>query len=532
MSTHASIFDTIDCGCAAVSSPRSDQEPSVETKSFRSRPGSFDDMSNSDASRNTGPSEVLRRIRRSALSSDAEDDESSARLAERRRRERMSRPATVSQNQKLVQAEPPKKAHVPFAPHQEEKKDEDFLSFSALPSQAPLGARHDVHKTAPLRSEGTRTKVAPEQKEDFGHQSVPFKKVTSVQSIGFPESKQSFNSVQRSARPPQPMREVMPRKDLEAATESDDDEDSEGGQTFFQKYKKLICGVFAVVLLIIIIVVAVTLAGGDDTNVQTSDAIKVDTPTAAPSPAAAVTGAPTSSPTTSAPTITSRPTRTPTMSPTIDVRAALKTFLEEEYGITGDSDEAISSIEWLVEEAETGNVNDVEFNSKLAQRFAVLTLDYALLAEAGADQRERELNDEENEISVVRKAITTRKMVNQDECFWLGVTCNADGQVTKLSWGDYGFRGSIPTELRLLDHLQYLDLSKNSLRGKIPEELYDLADLKYLYLYHNQLTGTISAKLGNLTKILEYNVASNQIGGTMPDTMINGTANGLTPIRK
>ena len=51
---------------------------------------------------------------------------------------------------------------------------------------------------------------------------------------------------------------------------------------------------------------------------------------------------------------------------------------------------------------------------------------------------------------------------------WYGVTTDVSGRVTELRLGGNGLTGSIPTALRSLGALQWLDLSSNELSGPVP----------------------------------------------------------------
>ena len=52
-----------------------------------------------------------------------------------------------------------------------------------------------------------------------------------------------------------------------------------------------------------------------------------------------------------------------------------------------------------------------------------------------------------------------------------GIECNDVFQVYEISLQNNNLRGTIPTELALLTHLQYLNLKHNSINGNIPTEI-------------------------------------------------------------
>lgn len=65
-------------------------------------------------------------------------------------------------------------------------------------------------------------------------------------------------------------------------------------------------------------------------------------------------------------------------------------------------------------------------------------------------------------------------------------------------------KGSLPSEMRHLSMLDYLDMEQNSLVGSIPEELGYLTNLKYLGLAANNLEGQIPSTLGGIDNLGTY----------------------------
>ncbi|CAK7326805.1 unnamed protein product [Dovyalis caffra] len=101
--------------------------------------------------------------------------------------------------------------------------------------------------------------------------------------------------------------------------------------------------------------------------------------------------------------------------------------------------------------------------------------------------------------------------VGEDCCTWKGVSCsNRIGHVVKLDLRNRpvsfanktSLRGEINNSLLNLTRLTYLDLSLNNFQGaEIPSFLRSLKNLKYLNLSRSSFKGQVSHHLGNLSNL-------------------------------
>lgn len=267
-----------------------------------------------------------------------------------------------------------------------------------------------------------------------------------------------------------------------------------------------------------------------------------EVPTDAPSvsPSGAPTDAPSVSP-------TDFPSTTPTESPATSFSMHLREYMYETFGVsfdnpagTGGQSPAQWAVDWLNSEAQQADGRKMAMSPRIAQRFALLALEFSALNLAtGSAVDDDELVQKSSGLGVREadrsNAFTTwNSQFFLDECTWTGVECNKENYVTGVRWAYREYTGSIPSELRILKNLTHLDLSNNYLQGPIPEELYYLTNLEKLYLFKNFLTGTLSTRIGNLDKITHFHLSHNQLTGPIPNELKSdgGSVDGIRPLGK
>jgi Leucine-rich repeat (LRR) protein len=132
-------------------------------------------------------------------------------------------------------------------------------------------------------------------------------------------------------------------------------------------------------------------------------------------------------------------------------------------------------------------------------------------------------------------------VTNVDECAWnevvtmpqyvtqtlvMGVSCNAQLQVTALFLPNYGVTGKLPSELAHLPSLKLLGLSDNAITGSLPDAFSNrLLDLVYVNLNNNTLTGTVPEYIGDWADLQVLGLGFNKLTGAIPVSM--GTASKL-----
>ena len=99
---------------------------------------------------------------------------------------------------------------------------------------------------------------------------------------------------------------------------------------------------------------------------------------------------------------------------------------------------------------------------------------------------------------------------------WHGVTTDVAGRVVDLRLPFNGLAGPVPPEMSELDHLEWLDLSRNQLYGSIPAELAGLSELRALDLSINRISGTIPPELGDLSRLERLELIGNELAGEIP----------------
>ena len=77
------------------------------------------------------------------------------------------------------------------------------------------------------------------------------------------------------------------------------------------------------------------------------------------------------------------------------------------------------------------------------------------------------------------------------ECMWERIGCNSEEEIVHIKFDHCDIQGTIPPEIKILQKLEFLDLSHNELVGEVPDELANLGNLEKLYLEGNDLSGAV-----------------------------------------
>ena len=101
------------------------------------------------------------------------------------------------------------------------------------------------------------------------------------------------------------------------------------------------------------------------------------------------------------------------------------------------------------------------------------------------------------------------------ECYWMGLQCNAYGEVTHIEIETNGLGGSLPYEIASLTKLEVLSLEKGEITGRIPTEIGTLQELRELDLDFNMLTGELPYTLGDAPKLNVIDLNSNMLTGSI-----------------
>ncbi|KAG2649650.1 receptor-like protein kinase HSL1 [Panicum virgatum] len=105
-------------------------------------------------------------------------------------------------------------------------------------------------------------------------------------------------------------------------------------------------------------------------------------------------------------------------------------------------------------------------------------------------------------------------------CSWAGVSCNKNGQVTKLSFPNLNIINPIPASICTLKNLLYLDLSYNNLTDQFPTALYGCSALSFLDLSNNHFSGALPADIDKLSSEMEHlNLSCNGFTGSVPSAI-------------
>ncbi|KAK4591222.1 hypothetical protein RGQ29_021427 [Quercus rubra] len=144
--------------------------------------------------------------------------------------------------------------------------------------------------------------------------------------------------------------------------------------------------------------------------------------------------------------------------------------------------------------------------------FFATTFSFFLKAESNVSCNEKD----KQALLNFKQGLSNPKMLSswsdQEDCSrWDGVVYdNKTGRVTELHLSYSGFGGEITGSLLPLEHLNYLDLSRNDFnRTPIPTFLGSMASLTHLDLSYSNFSGHIPHQLGNLSNLRYLDLGGN-----------------------
>ena len=177
---------------------------------------------------------------------------------------------------------------------------------------------------------------------------------------------------------------------------------------------------------------------------------------------------------------------------------------------------------WVGETAQLG----VHTPERLVQRYALASLYYATNGVAN------EFTDEIFGFGNPPRPWIDESgwLVNDDECSWYKITCNEDGQVTKIELHQNRLTGQLPPEVALLQaSLEAIDLYQNLIHNEGPAQndwLGELTNLRHLYFGRTYFSNDgIPTMIGRLTNLEEFDCSYTLYHGPLRGESFAGLSN-------
>jgi len=105
---------------------------------------------------------------------------------------------------------------------------------------------------------------------------------------------------------------------------------------------------------------------------------------------------------------------------------------------------------------------------------------------------------------------------SQNECRWVNIDCDDDGNVRSLNLSSLFLSGSIPNEVIYLENLEIFDVSANDrLKGTIPSSIGVMKKLAELRMIGCSITGSIPSSIRNLLRMQVLELNDNALTGSM-----------------
>ncbi|KAJ0103186.1 hypothetical protein Patl1_03770 [Pistacia atlantica] len=145
------------------------------------------------------------------------------------------------------------------------------------------------------------------------------------------------------------------------------------------------------------------------------------------------------------------------------------------------------------------------------------------------DEQGQPLLTWKNSLNSPTDALKTWNPADSIPCKWLGIHCNTNGEVVKVSLKALELEGSVPSNFQSLKSLKILIISSCNLTETIPKEIGEFGELTFIDLsdnslsVHNLLTGSIPRSFEKLEKLQGLSLWNNSLEGAIPDDLGNCT---------
>ena len=112
-----------------------------------------------------------------------------------------------------------------------------------------------------------------------------------------------------------------------------------------------------------------------------------------------------------------------------------------------------------------------------------------------------------------------------DVCLWQGVNCTSNCSsepvcnILDLNLYNHNLTGTIPSGINLIEHLQVLILSTNSIMSTLPFEFSSLSSLISLDLSYNFISGQLWSRILSFSNLSYLDVTNNMFKETLPNTI-------------
>lgn len=194
----------------------------------------------------------------------------------------------------------------------------------------------------------------------------------------------------------------------------------------------------------------------------------------------------------------------------IDLRTVVLETYENTSAFENPESPQSLALAWLLQDNFTASLSQGNGTTKILERYALAVFYYSTDG-VNWDDDMKFLSS--NDTCSWNNGLIRR---SDEEQGLKGAHCQSALAVDLLQFHDDGLSGTLPTELRLLTDLVFLNLTSDSIVGTIPTELGELTTLRWFNLANTSLTGTLPTEIGALTGLVKLSLGECNLEGSLP----------------